>query len=183
MPSWLNQIIGNWQFAGVFRWTSGFPFNIINSRCCWPTNWNYQGNAELAVEGQFPETVSPAVRNVVGRDADGKFGRPSPFTDPSAVLSQIRYALPGEVGFRNMLRGDGYIGADIGVSKGFELPASHRLRFRWEVFNVTNTPRFNTGAVTMTPDVTSTFGRYDSVLGTCDGRAGRCMQASLKYEF
>jgi Carboxypeptidase regulatory-like domain len=183
VPSWLNQIIGNWQFAGVFRWTSGFPFNIINSRCCWPTNWNYQGNAELAVAGQFPETVSPAVRNVVGRDADGKFGRPSPFTDPSAVLSQIRYALPGEVGFRNMLRGDGYIGADIGVSKGFELPASHRLRFRWEVFNVTNTPRFNTGAVTMTPDVTSTFGRYDSVLGTCDGRAGRCMQASLKYEF
>jgi hypothetical protein len=48
---------------------------------------------------------------------------------------------------------------------------------------VTNTQRFNTADVTMTPDVTSTFGRYNSVLGTCDGRAGRCMQASLKYEF
>ena len=53
----MNQVIGNWQFAGLFRWTSGFPFNII------------------------------------------------------------------------------------------------------------------------------TFGRYNSVLGTCDGRAGRCKQASLKYEF
>jgi hypothetical protein len=183
VPGWLNQVIGNWQFAGVFRWTSGFPFNIVNSRCCWPTNWNYQGNAELAVPGQFPETVSPAERNVVGQDAQGNFGRPSPFADPSAVLKQIRFALPGEVGFRNMVRGDGYIGADIGVGKAFELPSNQRLRFRWEIFNVTNTQRFNTADVSMTPDVTSTFGRYNSVLGTCDGRAGRCMQASLKYEF
>jgi Carboxypeptidase regulatory-like domain len=183
VSSWLNQVIGNWQFSGVFRWTSGFPFNIINSRCCWPTNWNYQGNAELAVAGQYPDTVIPAERNVVGKDANGNFGRPSPFTDPSAVLKQIRYALPGEVGFRNVLRGDGYIGADIGVGKAFELPANQRLRFRWEIFNLTNTQRFNTSDVSMTPDTTSTFGRYNSVLGTCDGRAGRCMQASLKYEF
>jgi hypothetical protein len=183
VPGWLNQVIGNWQFAGLFRWTSGLPFNIINSRCCWPTNWNYQGNAELAVPGQFPDTVSPAERNVVGKDAQGNFGRPSPFADPSAVLKQIRFALPGEVGFRNMLRGDGYIGADIGIGKAFELPYNQRLRFRWEIFNLTNTQRFNTADVSMTPDVTSTFGRYNSVLGTCDGRAGRCMQASLKYEF
>jgi hypothetical protein len=88
-----------------------------------------------------------------------------------------------EVGFPNQLRGDGYIGADIGISKAFELPSSQRLRFRWEVFNVTNTQRFNTADVSMTPDTTSTLGRYNSVLGTCDGRAGRCMQASLKYEF
>ena len=180
---WLNQVIGNWQFAGLFRWTSGFPFNIINSRCCWPTNWNYQGNAELVTAGVFPSTVSPAARNVVGKDAQGNFGRPSPFTDPSAVLKQIRFALPGEVGFRNMLRGDGYVGADIGIGKAFELASNQRLRFRWEIFNVTNTQRFNTADVSMTPDVTSTFGRYNSVLGTCDGRAGRCMQASLKYEF
>jgi Carboxypeptidase regulatory-like domain len=183
VPGWLNQVIGNWQFAGLFRWTSGLPFNIINSRCCWPTNWNYQGNAELAVPGQYPETTSPAVRNVVGRDASGNFGRPSPFEDPTAVLGQIRYALPGEVGFRNQLRGDGYIGADIAIGKLFELPFSHRLRFRWEIFNVTNTQRFNTADISLTPDTTSTFGRYNSVLGTCDGRAGRCMQASLKYEF
>jgi hypothetical protein len=81
------------------------------------------------------------------------------------------------------LRGDGYIGADLGVSKAFALPANQRIRFRWEIFNVTNTQRFNTADVSMTPDTTSTFGRYNSVLGTCDGRAGRCMQASLKYEF
>ena len=179
----VNQIIGGWQFAGLFRWTSGLPFNIINSRCCWPTNWNYQGNAELAAAGVYPDTVSPAARNVVGKDASGNYGRPSPFEDPSAVLKQIRYALPGEVGFRNQLRGDGYIGADIAIAKLFTMPYNHRLRFRWEIFNLTNTQRFNTSDITVTPDVTSTFGRYNTVLGTCDGRAGRCMQASVKYEF
>jgi hypothetical protein len=183
VSGWLNQVIGNWQFSGVFRWTSGLPFNIINSRCCWPTNWNYQGNAELAAAGQYPDTTSPAARNIVGKDTSGNYGRPSPFEDPTAVLKQIRFALPGEVGFRNQLRGDGYIGADIGIGKAFVLPSSQRIRFRWEIFNLTNTQRFNTADVSMTPDTTSTFGRYNSVLGTCDGRAGRCMQASLKYEF
>jgi len=184
VPAWADQIIGGWQFSGLFRWTSGFPFNVINSRCCWPTNWNLQGNAELVTPGQYPDTVSPAARNIVGKDANGDYGRPSPFEDPAAALKMLRYANPGEVGFRNILRGDGYIGADLGVGKSFGLPGgSHLIRFRWEVFNLTNTARFNTASVTMTPDQATTFGRYDGTLATCDGRAGRCMQASLRYEF
>jgi len=184
VPAWADQVIGGWQFSGLFRWSSGLPFNIINARCCWPTNWNLQGNAMLATPGQFPETVSPAARNAVGRDEDGNFGRPSPFQDPEGVLEMLRFANPGEVGFRNMLRGDGYIGADIGIGKSFGLPfGGHRLRFRWEVFNLTNTARFDTADVTMTPDQATTFGRYDGTLSTCDGRAGRCMQGSLRYEF
>ena len=59
-----------------------------------------------------------------------------------------------------MLRGDGYIGADIGIAKTFAMPFNHRLRFRWDVFNVTNTVRFDTGNVTMTPDQATTFGQY-----------------------
>jgi hypothetical protein len=183
VPAWLNQVIGGWQFSGIFRWTSGLPFNIINSRCCWPTNWNLQGNAELANPGQFPETTSPAIRNQVSRDANGNFGFPSPFEDPEAVLEMLRFADPGEVGFRNMLRGDGHIGADIGIGKTFSMPFGHRLRFRWDVFNVTNTVRFDTANVSMTPDAATTFGRYDGTLSTCDGRAGRCMQGSLRWEF
>lgn len=182
-PGWLNQVIGDWQFSGIFRWTSGLPFNILNARCCWPTNWNLQGNAELKNPGDYPETVSPAVRNVVGRNANGDFGFPSPFADPAAAADKLRFANPGEVGFRNMLRGDGYIGADIGVAKSFALPFSHRLRFRWDIFNVTNTVRFDTANVTMTPDQMTTFGQYGGTLATCDGRAGRCMQMSLRYEF
>ena len=183
VPGWLNQVVGGWQFAGIFRWTSGLPFNILNARCCWPTNWNLQGNAELVNPGDFPDTTSPAARNVVSRNADGNFGFPSPFEDPAAALEKLRFANPGEVGFRNMLRGDGYIGADVGIAKTFAMPFNHRLRFRWDVFNVTNTVRFDTGNVTMTPDQATTFGSYNGTLATCDGRAGRCMQVSLRWEF
>lgn len=133
--------------------------------------------------GDYPDTTTPAARNLVGKNAEGNFGRPSPFEDPLAAAGKLRFAYPGEVGFRNMLRGDGYIGADMGLAKAFPLGRGQRLKFRWDVFNVTNTVRFDTGNVTMTPDQLTTFGRYDGTLATCDGRAGRCMQASLRYEF
>jgi hypothetical protein len=183
VPGWLNHVVGNWQVAGLFRWTSGFPFNVLNARSAWPTNWNFNVNAELKNPGVWPETVSPAVRNVVGKNAAGDFGLPSPFEDPRAELSKLRFALPGEVGFRNRLRGDGYIGADLAVRKAFQLPFGHRARFSWEIFNVTNTPRFNTDGVSMIADQASTFGGYNGVFSSCDTRAGRCMQASLRYEF
>jgi hypothetical protein len=35
----------------------------------------------------------------------------------------------------------------------------------------------------MTPDITSTFGRYNDTFGTCDRAAGRCMQFNLRWEF
>jgi hypothetical protein len=60
--------------------------------------------------------------------------------------------------------------------------SNHRLRFRWDVFNLTNTARFNVAGLTMFPD-RSGFGRYENTLATCDGQAGRCMQFSLRYEF
>ena len=110
-------------------------------------------------------------------------GYPSPFEDPEDALTFFRRAYPGEQGFRNLLRGDGYFVIDLGLSKSFSLWANHRLRFRWDVFNLTNTVRFNTGTVTMLPDASTTFGRYDAALATCDGQAGRCMQFNLRYEF
>jgi hypothetical protein len=78
--------------------------------------------------------------------------------------------------------GDGYFNVDLSVSKAWRMPRG-TLRFRWDTFNVTNTPRFDTSTVTMYPNRPDSFGRYNSTLATCDGRAGRCMQFALKYEF
>ncbi len=47
--------------------------------------------------------------------------------------------LPGETGIRNLLRGDGYFGIDASIGKSFQMPFGDRLRFRWDVFNLTNT--------------------------------------------
>jgi len=173
-PGFLNQIIGDWSIAGLGRWTSGFPFNVQNCRSCWPTNWNLQGNASLVNPGQLPETE--LTKNAVDN-------RPSPFADAANALKFFRFSLPGEAGLRNELRGDGYFNIDLSVSKAFRLGiADNRLRFRWDVFNVTNTAKFDVNGTTMLPD-RSGFGRYNGTLATCDAQAGRCMQFALRYEF
>jgi hypothetical protein len=170
----LGQIVGGWSVAGLWRWTSGFPFNVYNCRSCWATNWNLQGNAMLVDPDRIPETQT--TRNAVD-------GRPSPFADPQDALSYFRRALPGEVGIRNLLRGDGYFTIDLSVAKAIKLGfADNRLRFRWDIFNVTNTPKFDVGQLNMFPDRAG-FGRYDGTLATCDAQAGRCMQFALRYEF
>jgi hypothetical protein len=62
---------------------------------------------------------------------------------------------------------------------------NHNLQFRWEVFNVTNTARFDpffaSGSLS-SPDPainpTSSFGRYNDQL-----TQPRVMQFALRYEF
>ena len=170
----LNQVLGDWSIAGLIRWTSGFPFNVYNCRSCWTTNWNVQGNAMLVDPNRLPPTET--ARNAIN-------GRPSPFDSPTEALTYLRRALPGEVGIRNVLRGDGYFTIDASLSKAWSTGiANHRLRFRWDVFNVTNTPKFDVGQMQGFPDVAN-FGQYDGALATCDARAGRCMQFGLRYEF
>ena len=135
---------------------------------------NLQGNAMLVDENDLPETGT--TKNKVDN-------RPSPFVDPVGAIAKFRRQLPGEVGLRNVFRGDGYFNIDLSLSKAWSLGiADHRLRFRWDVFNVTNTAKFDVGQLTNTPDI-SGFGRYNGTLATCDAQAGRCMQFAMRYEF
>jgi hypothetical protein len=183
IPGWANAVIGGWQLAGIYRWTSGFPFNVQNCRSCWPTNWNLQGNASLLDPNDAPSTGT--TYNVVGQDANGNFGFPSPFKDPATALTKFVRTLPGQVGQINSYRGNGYFETDLGIGKTWKMPykESHELKFRWEIFNLTNSPSFNTGDVEMLPDSASSFGQYNSTINACDGAAGRCMQVSLRYQF
>jgi hypothetical protein len=78
-------------------------------------------------------------------------GDPQVFADPSAVNSgiigegsPIRLPYPGEAGQRNNFRGDGYFGIDGALSKAWNITEGQSLRFSWEVFNVTNSVRFDT---------------------------------------
>ncbi len=169
-----NGLIGDWSIAGLYRWTSGFPFNVYNCRSCWATNWNLQGNAMLVDPNRLPATGT--TKNAVDR-------RPSPFINATDALTHFRRALPGEVGERNIFRGDGYFTIDLSIAKAFSVGiADHRLRLQWDIFNLTNTAKFDVGQLTMFPDRAG-FGRYDGTLATCDAQAGRCMQLGLRYEF
>ncbi len=163
-PGWVDQILGGWQLAGIFRTTSGFPISTYNGRV-WPTNWNISGWA----------TATGDIRGETTRRGDG----PNLFPNPELAIASFRNSRAGEAGTRNDLRGDGLFQLDMGLGKTFNLPwEGQTIQFRWEVFNVTNTARFDPQSLDL--DVTNvlTFGRYTGTLSP-----PRVMQFGLRYQF
>ena len=170
----LNAIVGNWEFTGIFRMTSGFP-TTVNDGNYWPTNWENTANAIL---------VGPKPKS-------GTFmfnGSPNIFQNPTAAIGQFRYAYPGESGERNLIRGAGYFGIDMGLGKTWNVTESSILRFSWETFNITNSVRFDAAALepiagsnaegNLSLSNSSSFGYYTSTLSS-----PRVMQFALRYSF
>jgi len=99
-------------------------------------------------------------------------------TGPSG---NVRLPYPGEAGERNNFIGDGYFDIDSGLSKVWKVdPGSHELgalKFSWEVYNVTNTVRFDPASIGS--GLTGGNLGIASVLLTSPRR----MQFSLRYDF
>jgi hypothetical protein len=93
-----------------------------------------------------------------------------------------------------VLRAPGYISLDGGLYKTFKLPwESHSLQFRWEVFNVTNTQRFDGLTISdlslgsdpfLGGNPNSDFGRFTSTQTPLnETKAGRVMQSRCGISF
>ncbi len=167
----VDAFIGNWQFSGIARWTSGFPFSVDGGQR-WPTDW-----------------FLTAVTQMTTRPKTGTFkgnGTVNVFADPASAQQDFTIPLPGQVGSRNVLRGDGYAGLDMSLAKSWKMPynEAHRIQFRWDVFNVLNLTRFNAQGIGSSSLLTSltqspnSFGAYTSLL-----TQPRVMQFALRYEF
>lgn len=108
----------------------------------------------------------------------------SPFANPAAAQAAFTIPLPGQVGSRNVLRGDGFASLDISLGKYWKLPwENHSVQFLWQVFNAPNLTRFNAQGVgssllTSLTQAPTHFGAYTSLL-----TQPRVMQFSLRYEF
>ena len=102
------------------------------------------------------------------------------FADPSSAFKQFKFTLPGDSGDRNNLRTPGPFAVNLAVSKEFYLYTihdnAHKLQFRWESFNLTNTAVMSGASVSV--GSISTFGKFSSQLG-----APRQMQFALRYFF
>jgi hypothetical protein len=170
-PGWLNAIVGGWQLSGVWRMASGFPVSVYSTGV-WPTNWN-NNNWALWNGEQFAVGQTKNAPAVTGR------GGPNMFPDPKAALEAFGPEMPGGIGTRNPVRGDGVFGIDGGLAKRFSMPwEGHSLQFRWEVFNLTNTARFDVSDMSLDIGTPGTFGKYTSTLSN-----PRVMQFGLRYEF
>jgi hypothetical protein len=170
MPGWANAFAGGWQLSGIWRWSTGFPISVFETGV-WPTNWN---NNNWALWNGKPVTTSHTENSPLAG------GGPSLFADPKAAMEAFDYELPGGIGTRNGLRGDGIFNIDLNVAKRFTMPYSekHSLQFRWETFNLTNTARFDVNSLSLDISVGGTFGKYSNVMG-----GARVMQFGLRYEF
>ncbi len=170
----MNAFIGGWQFSGLTRWSSGLPFGIVEP--AWTTN--YQAESGMVQTGQVK-----LHRHVIA-------GAPNAFDDPTALNNGIangtplRLPYPGEAGQRNAYRGDGFFDVDSGLTKSWRITEKQGLKFAWEVFNVTNSVRFNTSVASSTGvglnnvATSNTLGAYSSTL-----TLPRVQQFSLRYSF
>lgn len=169
----LDAIIGGWQLSGLFRLTSGFPVNVSNG-ARWPTNWQLSG------EGFLVSPVSQGRFTVPNNGINTDPGSPNIFGNAHDAVNNFAPPLPGQSGARNQIRGDGFFGVDMGLGKRWKMPWAdgQSLQFRWEVFNITNSVRFNVASGSLFLDTQSTFGDYTGLLTN-----PRVMQFALRYEF
>jgi len=169
----VNAIIGGWQSSGIFRITSGLPFSLFEPG--FTTDWE---------NGSYAVTVDKSQVHAHKTFLPG--GTPQYFANATAINNGVavgtpeRLPYPGETGQRNNLRGDGYIDLDSSLSKSWDMQKYGALKFAWEVYNVTNTVRFD--PLGIGAGLTSgTLGLENGV--ELSDQAYRHMQFSLRYDF
>jgi hypothetical protein len=170
----LNGLIGGWQWSGINRWSSGLPFSLYEPG--WSTNWQ---------EESYGVTTGPVKMRKHYDAASG--GAPQFFDNPDAINSgiacggcnggNVRLPYPGEAGQRNNFRGDGYFNIDSGLSKSWKIREANSLKFEWEVYNVTNSVRFDAAWIGS--------GLTGGNLGVASATLTipRRMQFALRYDF
>ncbi|MBL8174199.1 MAG: carboxypeptidase regulatory-like domain-containing protein [Bryobacterales bacterium] len=147
-------LIGGWQLQGILIFRSGVPYTVTMARDV----------ANTGVGGQRPNRLST-----------GKLDNPTleRWFDTTAFAAAPNFAY-GNSGLR-ILPTDIVRTIDFSMFKNFTISERSKLQFRWEAFNLPNTPSF--AAPNSTLD-TGTVGRI-----TATSTAPRQMQIAVKLTF
>jgi hypothetical protein len=163
----LGLLTNDWEIHGLTQIQSGSPFA--------PSVGFDRARLEpgFGDVGQRPDLASGTSDSIVQ-------GGPDQYFDPTA------FSLP-EAGFlgtlgRGTLRGPGLFTFDVSVHKSFAVAEGHRLNFRAEFFNITNTPNFQI------PSGQELFGESGDRIGsagriTSTTTGSRQVQLALRWEF
>jgi len=149
-----NAILGGWQFQGITIFRSGSPFTVTMSRDV----------ANTGVGGQRPNRIGSGVLDHPTLEK---------WFDPAAFIAAPNFTY-GNSGLR-ILYPDIVRTIDFSMFKQFRVAERSKLQFRWEVFNLPNTPSFSGPNATLD---TNTVGRVTST-----STAPRQMQVALKLTF
>lgn len=149
-----NGVIGGWQLQGIMIFRSGLPYSVTMARDV----------ANTGVGGQRPNRIG-----------SGKLDHPTlaQWFDPAAFVAAPNFSY-GNSGLR-ILQPDIQRTVDFSLFKQFQISERSRLQFRFEAFNLPNTPSFAAPNATLD---TATVGRVTST-----ATAPRQMQVALKLTF
>jgi outer membrane receptor protein involved in Fe transport len=159
----INGMLGGWQLNGIIFLSSGQPYSIGTSG-----DIANIGNVLLGGAG-----VGGAERpNLVGNP---KISNPTPgeWFNPAAFVNPAPFTF-GNLG-RNTLRADWNKNFDLSIFREFPITETKRLEFRFEGFNITNTPVFGI------PDNIVSDPNFGAVSSTANTE--RQFQFALKFYF
>jgi hypothetical protein len=121
----VNHLIGDWQWNGIFTAQGGFPFTPLAG-----SNTSGTGDSNQSDTPNWnPNFKGPVI-----------LGRPDQWFDPRA----FQLAPQGTFGnvSRGSLRGPGLVNFDTSLFKKFRINERLNLQFRAEAFNILNHPNF-----------------------------------------
>jgi len=174
-----DAFIGGWQLSGINRTTSGLPFSFFEPG--WTTDWQIESYGvaigPVKMRRHFDQNGNPQFfDNATGINASVPCGGQL-CPGQTGAAGNVRLPYPGEAGERNNLRGDGYFDIDSGLAKTWSLSELGSLKFDWEVYNATNTVRFDPASIGS--------GLTGGNLGVASSLLvqGRRMQFALRYDF
>jgi Carboxypeptidase regulatory-like domain len=173
VPGWANQIIGGWEFTGIFTARSGLPFGTTTT--AFPVGFNF--NSPAAFNSSNAAALRPSIHNASNGTIQF-FADPTVVFNPSSPTAGVlRFPHHGEIGSRNILRGPGFWNLDTALIKTWQMPWSEHqnLQLHWQAFNLFNHNAFGLPAVGITG---TTFGTI-----TTSASTPREMQFALRYNF
>jgi Carboxypeptidase regulatory-like domain len=170
-----NFFLGGWQFSGIYRWTSGFPFGVT-------AGGTYNTNFQLSGNTVQVHPVRQQLSFVAGQPYAFNIGAAADNSNDMAAFwsSNLRLPYPGESGQRNNFRGQGFFGIDAGLNKTFNITEKQSLRFSAYAYNLTNSVRFDAATITFNSAFTNatSIGLYSGTL-----TKPRVMEFALRYSF
>jgi hypothetical protein len=162
-----NQLIGGWQWNGIFTAQGGFPFTPL-------IGFNNSGTGDtnpVDVPDRNPNFNGPVI-----------LGKPDQWFDPRAFKMPIAGTF-GNVS-RGSFRGPGLLDVDTSFFKRFRISERWNLQFRAEAFNIFNHSNFAYPNGIVFQGDSSSF-KYSSSAGTITATAttSRQIQLALKLLF
>jgi hypothetical protein len=172
----VGHLLGGWQVNAFFTLQSGAPFTVLNGSDPTGALNGIDSLVGNAIRPDLNTTLDVSSMNIIELLAAGgaKLFSPLPaFDETKRGTTQIGKRV-GNAG-RNILRADGIQNLDFGILKNTNLFEGHRVQFRADMFDATNTRNFGI------PNGTVTSANFLNQWATDGGR--RRIVLGLRYTF